>query len=548
MNSAVAKAELLLALEAIKSNPELSVREAAKIYNVPRTTLHRRMKNISLRRDYMAKSRRLTNEEEHIIIQHILDLDSRLFPPRLSNVEEMANRLLADRDEPTVSSRWASNFVARHQALRGRFTRRGYQKNQPEDPNDIADWFQLVRHTIAAYGIQEEDIYNFDETGFMLGMISTTPVTGSERSGKPITGYPGNREWVSVVQGINSQGWSIPPFIIVAGQNHLANWYEDSMLPSDWVIATTHKGWATNKKGVEWIQHFEKNTKAQSCGVYRLLIMNGHHHSTEFELFCKKQKIITLCIPANSSHTLHPLSIGCFGSLKKAYWREVQEVMKARTSHLSKTEFLFAFLSAFQAAMTEKNIKEGFRGAGIVPFDPDSVLWRLDVKLRRPSPVEGGVELPKHWVPRSLKKPTGATSQTNSITRQISHPQGSSPPSILLAVDQIAKEAHGMIHEMASLECKNEQLRAAHARLSKRRNARITRLHHSCSMTGGMTIAQEQSPEAEQIQHEIHRRRGQTQRNEMQRCGCGACGKSCHNAHARQIIIEISDEEDGDKE
>lgn len=116
----------------------------------------------------------------------------------------------------------------------------------------IRGWFQLVRDTVAKYGIQDKDMYNFDETGFMMGMISTTMViTSSERRGRPKLAQPGNREWVTVIQGINSQGWAIPPFIIVAGQNHLTNWYEDSTLPPDWVIATTHNGWTTNEKGVE---------------------------------------------------------------------------------------------------------------------------------------------------------------------------------------------------------------------------------------------------------------------------------------------------------
>lgn len=57
---------------------------------------------------------------------------------------------------------------------------------------------------------------------------------------------PGNRAWSTVIQAINSQGWAIPPFIILAAQNHLANWYTETNLPTDWVIATTDNSWANN--------------------------------------------------------------------------------------------------------------------------------------------------------------------------------------------------------------------------------------------------------------------------------------------------------------
>jgi hypothetical protein len=45
---------------------------------------------------------KLSDLEEQTIVQFILDLDSRGFPPRLRCVEEMANRLLADRDAPPL--------------------------------------------------------------------------------------------------------------------------------------------------------------------------------------------------------------------------------------------------------------------------------------------------------------------------------------------------------------------------------------------------------------------------------------------------------------
>ena len=53
----------------------------------------------------MSKSQKLTKLEESTIVQHILDLDSQSFPPRLSGVEDMANRLLAKRDASKVGKR-----------------------------------------------------------------------------------------------------------------------------------------------------------------------------------------------------------------------------------------------------------------------------------------------------------------------------------------------------------------------------------------------------------------------------------------------------------
>ena len=58
------------------------------------------------------------------IIQYIVKLYTRAFYPRLCYVEDMANRLLRERDAPPVGKRWAYNFIKRQLELRTRFTRK----------------------------------------------------------------------------------------------------------------------------------------------------------------------------------------------------------------------------------------------------------------------------------------------------------------------------------------------------------------------------------------------------------------------------------------
>jgi hypothetical protein len=89
------EARILLALQALQNDPKLSTRRAATIYNVYYRTLQRRHNGIQSRRDSIPNSRKLSDLEEKIIVQFILDLDSRGFPSRLRFVEEMANSLLA---------------------------------------------------------------------------------------------------------------------------------------------------------------------------------------------------------------------------------------------------------------------------------------------------------------------------------------------------------------------------------------------------------------------------------------------------------------------
>src|SRR6478735_2264315 len=154
---------MLLALRTLQTDPNLKLRPTARLHKVNYYALRRRHNGIQSQRDWIPKSHKLFNLEEHIIVRFILDLDSRGFPPRLRGVEEMANRLLADRNASPVGKRWAINFIKRQPELKTRFQRKyDYRRAKCEDPTIIRNWFRLVQNTIAKYGIRSDDIWNFN--------------------------------------------------------------------------------------------------------------------------------------------------------------------------------------------------------------------------------------------------------------------------------------------------------------------------------------------------------------------------------------------------
>jgi hypothetical protein len=132
------EAQLNLAIQAIRRDPKLKVYTASKIYQVDHRKLSRRLRGMPPRRAIQANSRKLTDLEEFVITERILDQASKGFPPRLCVVEDMANRLVATRQGERVGPRWAGNFVQRRLELRTRFQRKyDYQRAKCEDPEVI---------------------------------------------------------------------------------------------------------------------------------------------------------------------------------------------------------------------------------------------------------------------------------------------------------------------------------------------------------------------------------------------------------------------------
>jgi hypothetical protein len=224
---------LEFAIKALKDQKIMSIREAARVFGVPRTTLQGRLNGNTHRPITRPNSMKLTPIEEDSLEDWILDLDSRGKAPTYKMVADMANILLAERHTTTVGQNWAYKYVKRREALKTRFSRRyNAQRALCEDPEVIKEWFLQYAKKIAEYGILDDDIYNFDETGFAMGITSTSKVvTGRDYHGKRKLLQPGNREWVTAIECINMNE-VLPPTIIFKAKNLMIGWF--NTIPEDW--------------------------------------------------------------------------------------------------------------------------------------------------------------------------------------------------------------------------------------------------------------------------------------------------------------------------
>jgi hypothetical protein len=474
-----------LALQAYTDDQIPSLRATANTYDVPFETLRRRHLGVFSRKETTPNSRKFTNNEEEVLLRKILQLSADGFPPQRAIVEEIANTMLRTKNPSSpqrVGINWVANFVKRRPELSSVYNRKfDIQRAEVEDPKLIGLWFKLVGDTIAKYGVAEEDIFNFDETGFQMGVISTSKViTTSDRKGRPRTKQPGNRKWVTAIEAVNARGWAIPPFIIFDGKLHQTTWYHTG-IPTTWRIAISENGWTNDKLGLEWIQHFHENTK-HCKGKWRLLIFDGHgsHSTSEFRDFCLQNDILTLCMPAYTSHILQPLDVSCFGPLKKVYGSQIENKMRLGINHITKEEFLPTFFTAHQQTMTVENITSGFRATGLAPFDPERVLEKLGPVIEAtPSPRSSQTS----WNPQTprtlpqIKRQSQLVLTENRKRRRSSASSGDKP------FQQLLKGFESVVHEKALLMVENAALRAENQHQKQKRTQKKKYIRTGTSMT-----------------------------------------------------------------
>jgi hypothetical protein len=399
----------------------------------------------------------------------------------------MASLLVAQhKKSTTVGKIWVRNFISRHNTLKSKYNRKyDYQRAQCEDPELIREWFKRVQSTIIEYGIVDDDIYNFDETGFQMGVISTAKVvTGADRAGRPRTTQPGNREWVTVIETINASGFAIPPLVIFEAVMHQAGWY--NTLPSDWSITVSENGWTNNEIGLIWLKDiFDKHTKNRVVGRYRLLIFDGHgsHITPEFDQYCLQHSIVVLCMPPHSSHLLQPLDVGCFSVLKGSYGRSVGQLMSLGVNHIDKQEFISLYQQARMEALHEKNIKSGFTATGLVPYKPDQVLSLLNSQLHTPSPQRLPPNQPV-WTAETPHNIIELQHQTELIKQYLRRRTQSPPSPTERAVNQLIKGCQLAMNSAVLLAHQNDQLYKENRRQKQKRAQRRSYISKGGSLQG----------------------------------------------------------------
>jgi hypothetical protein len=101
--SSNSEGRISLALHAYNKGQCKSLSAAATLYNVPRKTLSRRYSGIQLQRGTRSPACKLTQNEEEVLLQRILDLDERGFPLQLAIVRDIANIILSSRNKQPPS-------------------------------------------------------------------------------------------------------------------------------------------------------------------------------------------------------------------------------------------------------------------------------------------------------------------------------------------------------------------------------------------------------------------------------------------------------------
>lgn len=375
---------LKMALDAVKIG--MSKKQAAKQFQVPRSTIQFRLKNPEKTNPRPGPSSVLTDTEENVLVNWIIQSSKRGFPRRKEDIQysvsdflrKAKRRSLFKNDLP--GDKWLKLFLRRHPEIAIRTPESITAASSVVSESDIRSWFNGIEKYLKDnefFDILTDPsrVLNGDETNFLL--CPKTGVVLALKGDKNV--YEIDRgqakSAITVMFTFCANGDLTPPMVILPYKRlpgEIA-----SKIPKEWGIGLSDNGWMKADLFFDYIKNVLHPYLIKEGKIFPvILFVDGHktHLTLQVSELCSDLKIILIALYPNCTRILQPADVAAFFPLKCA-WK--QSVLRWRRDHpaqaLTKLEFVPILKTAIKGSLKPDTIINGFRACGLQPWNTDAL-------------------------------------------------------------------------------------------------------------------------------------------------------------------------------
>jgi hypothetical protein len=326
--------------------------------------------------------RLFTPEEELELANHIVELARSGFPLEpvdfrsLAHEYALLNGKIVSTQTEQLSYNWYCDFLKRHPNIfitepKEMCLYRAIAPNKANFNHFHDKYLELVQ----TLGIDEEHVWNVDESGLIDNPVSTTVLT-ERGSNLPYIVPKDKGCTTTVLNFINPAGLTSPVMVIMKGLNIQEKWKEFMppyvhlrCSPTGWVNADLF--WQFGHIFLMWLKRMKLDLQPN------LVVMDGHgahSYNHPFLILMQQHDISVLSLPPHSSHFLQPLDQIPFYLLKKRWKKNLRNYNRRNAAkHMNKTQFFLPFAKTWRESMNPTNIIAGWKKSGLWPIDRNRV-------------------------------------------------------------------------------------------------------------------------------------------------------------------------------
>ena len=299
---------------------QMSVRAAAELYGIPKSTLGDRISGRVLPGTASGAVRYLADSEEEELAEFIVGCASIGYPKTIRDILAIVQSILASRGvHRIVTYGWWEAYRRHHPILTLRVPSSLTKARALALTREVIDcYFDLLEETLLKNELKDCpcQIFNMDELGMPLDpkSMKTIHVRGVPN---PVTTTTGNKSQITVVACVSASGNYIPPMIVWDRKSLKQEWTTGEVAGT--LYGMSSKGWMDMSLFEKWFTgHFLRYAPSVRP---LLLLLDGHssHYSPVAVKMAVEENIILFTLPPNTTHLSQPLDKGVFGPLKIAW-------------------------------------------------------------------------------------------------------------------------------------------------------------------------------------------------------------------------------------
>ncbi|RFU35193.1 hypothetical protein B7463_g1175, partial [Scytalidium lignicola] len=159
--------------------------------------------------------------------------------------------------------------------------------------------------------------------------------------------------------------------------------------------------------------------------------------------------------------------------------------MQGKIQHIDKEDFLEIYPIVRQQTFKPTTIQNGFAVTGLVPYDPEHMLAKLQVQVDKTPTPPGSTHSSNsgvRWIPETPHNLIQLQLQSQTIHRLLKE-QNSLPTPTKTALNQLVKGCELAMHNAVFLAKEIEELKAVNASMQRKLRRSRKQLIHTGSLT-----------------------------------------------------------------
>jgi len=245
-------------------------------------------------RDKAANQQYLTPREEKALLEYVLRMSERGYPLPVKFLRSLALVIARQRcstfQVPAIDGgvrppgkNWPQGFYKRHPELKAKRVKAlDWARHDHNIHDKVLQWFTLIGKELHDPAIVPENVYNIDETGVLLSVLSSLKVLVSKQDLRNCRGAGVKRTLVTAIECILADERYLNLLIVWPASTHHSAW--TIHLTPRWHFACSKTGYTDTEISLSWIQYmFNPLTRQRANHKLRMLINDGFgtHESLE---------------------------------------------------------------------------------------------------------------------------------------------------------------------------------------------------------------------------------------------------------------------------